>query len=89
MSLEWQHSRISSTDSKVKVKNNLAITWHRTERFNLEKKHVKLNVRHVGLKSFLTSYLKDKPVGSELMTFITREECCKYSSATNRKLVLV
>ena len=71
------------------MKNNLAITWYRTEGFNLEKKHVKLNVRHVGLKGFLTSYLKDRPVGSEIMTFITREEYCKYSSATNKKPVLV
>ena len=89
MSFEWQHCRISSTDLKVRVKNNLAITWYRTERFNLEKKHVKLNVRHVGLKVFLTPYLNDKPVGYELMTFITREESCKYSSATNKKPVLV
>ena len=57
------------TDLRVKGTDNLAITWYRTERFNLEKKHVKLYVRHVGLKGFLTPYLKDKPVGSELMRF--------------------
>ena len=71
------------------MKSNLAITWYRTERFNLEKTHVKLNVRNVGLKVFLTPYLKDKPVGYELMTFVTREEFCKYSSATNKKPVFV
>lgn len=72
------------------MKSNLVITWYRTERSNLEKKHVNLSVRHVGLKGFLTPYLKHKPVaGSELMTFITREEYCKYSSATNKKPVLV
>ena len=71
------------------MKNIFAITWYRTERFNLEKKHVKLYVKHVGLMGFLTPYLKDKPVWSEIMTFIKREEYCKYSSATNKKLVLV
>ena len=80
---------MSSTDLKARVKNISAITWYRTERFNLEKKPVKLSVKHVGLKGFLTPYVKDKPVESELMSLITKKAYCNYSPATNKKLVLV
>ena len=80
---------ISASQSlELTHRNQLPSTVLMQEIWEKEKKHVKLNVRHVGLKRFLTPYLKDKPVESEFMSLITIEAYCKHSPATNKKLVL-